>query len=328
MARLILQNVAMEITDAGDGGSEGTMLLAGDVEQSRRVPRAMSQSEQAVSPHRAPGADPASANGAIANGASASGASANGASANAESAAAAGIDSAGADAASANGAGAGAADADSARADSAKANPAAASAPGGAGANAVAGAEPRENHPAMADREPAAAPADFEALVAEHEPRIRRLAYRLLGWRGGGVGDASGDVDDVVQDVFLAALTHLDRLRGHASVATWLVTVTLNRCRTHRRRKLLTLRWLLAAREEPAPPADAAPRRDETSARVREAVAGLPAKDREVIVLYYLEALPTAEIAVLLNLSAGAVDVRLHRARRRLKESLGDLSDG
>lgn len=303
----------MEITDAGDGGSEGTMLLAGDVEQSRRVPRAMSQSEQAVSPHRAPGADPASANGA---------------SANAESAAAAGIDSAGADAASANGAGAGAADADSARADSAKANPAAASAPGGAGANAVAGAEPRENHPAMADREPAAAPADFEALVAEHEPRIRRLAYRLLGWRGGGVGDASGDVDDVVQDVFLAALTHLDRLRGHASVATWLVTVTLNRCRTHRRRKLLTLRWLLAAREEPAPPADAAPRRDETSARVREAVAGLPAKDREVIVLYYLEALPTAEIAVLLNLSAGAVDVRLHRARRRLKESLGDLSDG
>lgn len=313
MARLTLQNVAMEITDAGDGGSEGTMLLAGDGEQSRRVPRATAQSEQAVSPHRALGADPASANGA---------------SANAESAAAAGIDSAGADAASANGAGAGAADADSARADSAKANPAAASAPGGAGANAVAGAEPRENHPAMADREPAAAPADFEALVAEHEPRIRRLAYRLLGWRGGGVGDASGDVDDVVQDVFLAALTHLDRLRGHASVATWLVTVTLNRCRTHRRRKLLTLRWLLAAREEPAPPADAAPRRDETSARVREAVAGLPAKDREVIVLYYLEALPTAEIAVLLNLSAGAVDVRLHRARRRLKESLGDLSDG
>lgn len=303
----------MEITDAGDGGSEGTMLLAGDVEQSRRVPRAMSQSEQAVSPHRALGADPASANGA---------------SANAESAAAAGIDSAGADAASANGAGAGAADADSARADSAKANPAAASAPGGAGANAVAGAEPRENHPAMADREPAAAPADFEALVAEHEPRVRRLAYRLLGWRGGGVGDASGDVDDVVQDVFLAALTHLDRLRGHASVATWLVTVTLNRCRTHRRRKQLTLRWLLAAREEPAPPANAAPLRDETSARVREAVAELPAKDREVIVLYYLEALPTAEIAAMLNLSAGAVDVRLHRARRRLKESLGDLSDG
>ena len=64
---------------------------------------------------------------------------------------------------------------------------------------------------------------------------------------------------------------------------------------------------------------------DETSAKVRSAVQALGAKDREVIVLYYLEELPAAEIAELLGLSANAVDVRLHRARARLKEKLAGL---
>src|SRR5438874_10543703 len=123
---------------------------------------------------------------------------------------------------------------------------------------------------------------DFEQLVALHEPRIRRLAYRLLGWRG--------DVDDVVQDVFLTALARIGTFRGEASIATWLTSVTINRCRTNRRRRLLRLRWL-ARRPKPdcAQPADQRSMRDEVSARVRSAVRALRPKDREVIVLFYLE---------------------------------------
>src|SRR5437763_8474204 len=110
--------------------------------------------------------------------------------------------------------------------------------------------------------------AAFEQLVALHAPRIRRLAFRLLGWRG--------DVDDVVQDVFLAALCHLERFRGEASLSTWLTRVTINRCRTQHRRHLLRLRWL-AQRTRPAAAqaADVQAARDETSARVRLAVQNL-----------------------------------------------------
>ncbi len=162
----------------------------------------------------------------------------------------------------------------------------------------------------------------FERLVVLHEPRVRRLAHRLLGWRD------NASVDDVVQDVFLAALKNLSRFRGDASVETWLMRITINRCRSHQRRQLVTLRWLREPRRDPEPTsgADADALADETRSLVRAAVAKLAAKEREVIVLNYLEEMPVKEIATLLNLSRGAVDVRLHRARAKLKESMKDLA--
>ncbi len=164
----------------------------------------------------------------------------------------------------------------------------------------------------------------FERLVAIHEPAVRRLAHRLLGWR-----ESTGEVDDVVQDVFLAALKSLGKFRGEASISTWLMRVTINRCRTHRRKQLLRFRWLLSQKPPAnAPAANERPAADETSELVRTAVQKLPSRDREVIVLFYLEELPAAEIGKLLGISSGAVDVRLHRARAKLRQSLdGVLSD-
>jgi len=65
--------------------------------------------------------------------------------------------------------------------------------------------------------------------------------------------------------------------------------------------------------------------RDETHRQVREAVAGLPPRYREVVVLRYLEELPIAEVAEALGVKRGTVEVRLHRARGRLKGKLADL---
>jgi RNA polymerase sigma-70 factor (ECF subfamily) len=175
----------------------------------------------------------------------------------------------------------------------------------------------------IAEPSAASGQADFEQLVALHEPRIRRLAHRLLGWRGGE------DVEDVVQDVFLTALEKMDRFRGEAEISTWLARVAINRVRTQRRRALLQFRWLRRAGSNGAcpfaNPADAPALCDETSARVREAVQQLSASDREVIVLFHLEEMPVAEIARLLVVSPNAIEVRLHRARKRLKDKLGDL---
>lgn len=51
----------------------------------------------------------------------------------------------------------------------------------------------------------------------------------------------------------------------------------------------------------------------------------LPARYREVVVLRYLEETPTAEIAEVMSVSRAVVDVRLHRAREKLKNMLADL---
>jgi RNA polymerase sigma-70 factor (ECF subfamily) len=157
----------------------------------------------------------------------------------------------------------------------------------------------------------------FDQIVSLHGPRVTRLAYRLLGWQG-------AQVEDVVQDVFLAALENGHKFRGDNGLSQWLTAITLNRCRSHIRRRVLTLKWLRSRPpDEPIDAAaDAGSLRDETSAKVRSAVRTLPPRDREVVVLYYLEDRSTSQISQILGASENAIDVRLHRARKRLREIL------
>jgi RNA polymerase sigma factor (sigma-70 family) len=168
----------------------------------------------------------------------------------------------------------------------------------------------------------------FEEVVAQFQPRLAMLAYRLLGWR------SRSEVEDVVQEVFLSALTHCHRFRGGASLATWLTTITVNKCRTHQRRQWIRRRLFGTRRGEhecePDAPAAVTPDRlaaEETSQKVRWAVRALPMKDREVVVLRYFENLSADEIGSLTGVSRGAVEVRLHRARSWLAESLGPLAE-
>jgi RNA polymerase sigma-70 factor (ECF subfamily) len=162
--------------------------------------------------------------------------------------------------------------------------------------------------------------AAFAELVEKYEARMRKLAHRLLGWR-------SEAVDDVVQDVFLAALDHADRFRGEASIETWLTRVTINRCRTAQRRAIFWRQWIRVAwRGANSRASDATALADEVSTAVRAAVHKLKPRDREVIVLFYLEDLPIAQIADLLGCKAGAIEVRLHRARLKLRTMLANFS--
>jgi RNA polymerase sigma-70 factor (ECF subfamily) len=79
-------------------------------------------------------------------------------------------------------------------------------------------------------------------------------------------------------------------------------------------------------RRDAHPPADLGSIRQETGQRVREAVAALKPAERELIVLHYLEHQPVDELAALLGVSKNTLEVRLHRARQRLKETLADLA--
>jgi RNA polymerase sigma-70 factor (ECF subfamily) len=163
--------------------------------------------------------------------------------------------------------------------------------------------------------------AAFDRLVSAHHDRVTRLASRLLGW--------SVDVDDVVQDVFFAAYRNLAKFRGEAALSTWLAAITINQTHARRLKQLVTLRWLTkAATGRPAPtaaPADRVLADGETDEQVRQAVRSLPARYREVVVLYYLEGLPVAEVAAALKIEAGAVKARLLRARAMLKGKLADV---
>jgi len=156
----------------------------------------------------------------------------------------------------------------------------------------------------------------LEVLISNFEARVRRLANRLMGW--------NGDVEDVVQEVFLAAFEKASQYRGDAALWTWLTTITLNRCRTALRRRRVRdrLKSLVHWPRRDSAGADHGVLQDEVASEVRSAVAALPQKDREVIVLFYLEHKTSSQISRLLGASENSVDVRLHRARAKLRIAL------
>jgi len=161
----------------------------------------------------------------------------------------------------------------------------------------------------------------FDRIVEQYSADIAALANRLLGW--------PGDVDDVVQEVFVAAFLGLKRFRGECRLQTWLFTITVNKCRRHRFRWLRRFRPVAiedaASVESRDRSGDEAAMDQETFARVRRAVQTLPQKYREVVALRYLQGLEADEICELLGITVNALQVRLNRARKRLKEQLGDL---
>jgi len=165
------------------------------------------------------------------------------------------------------------------------------------------------------------AAAEFERIVAEHQERVGGLAYRLLGWRD--------EVEDVVQEVFLAVFQNLERFRGESRVSTWLTTITVNKCRSRLRKRFFGARFLARLREQVRSTAneaaDSPDSKQENFKRVHQALRRLPARYREVVVLHHLEGMPITEIADVLGKSRNTVEVRLHRARARLRESLAEL---
>jgi RNA polymerase sigma-70 factor (ECF subfamily) len=160
----------------------------------------------------------------------------------------------------------------------------------------------------------------FDRIVERHSAEVAALANRLLGW--------PGEVDDVVQEVFIAAFLGLRKFRGQCRLRTWLFTITVNKCRGWRFRRR---RSSLANGDDTEsiagldPSSDKAAMDKEAFAKVRGAVQALPQKYREVIVLKYLQGLETNEACKLLGVTANAMEVRLNRARAKLKEQLGDL---
>ena len=156
----------------------------------------------------------------------------------------------------------------------------------------------------------------FEHIVAQHQARLRQLAYRLLGW--------DGSADDIVQEVFLAALQNIATFEARGSMESWLNAITINKCRSYQRKQSWRRRLLQGFRPPATapPPPDASALQAETSEHVRRAVRSLPHRLREVVVLRYLEELDTRQVARTVGITQNTVEVRLHRARQRLNHLL------
>jgi RNA polymerase sigma-70 factor (ECF subfamily) len=138
------------------------------------------------------------------------------------------------------------------------------------------------------------------------------------------------DARDVVQDAYLRAYRSLDRFRGDAQFSTWLYRIVANcastatgKRRRHRHEELPDEALVVEQRpdHDPALQADLVDLRDQLD----EAIRDLPPRLRSVVVLRDIYDLPHDAIAEELGISVSAAKVRLHRARRRLRERVFPL---
>jgi RNA polymerase sigma factor (sigma-70 family) len=164
----------------------------------------------------------------------------------------------------------------------------------------------------------------FGLLVRRYQITAQRLAMRLVGRKD--------SAQELAQEAMHQAYLSLDRLREPARFKSWLCGIVLNLCRSHLRDREIAFFSLEAIIDGlpfytiplfsvPATPEKVAEER-ELHRIVLDAVNTLTSKDRDVILLFYYAQLSLQEIAMLTNSSAGAVKVRIHRARQRLKASL------
>jgi RNA polymerase sigma-70 factor (ECF subfamily) len=164
----------------------------------------------------------------------------------------------------------------------------------------------------------------FDELVRATHADMYTLAYRLTG--------NEEDARDVVQDAYLRAYRGLHRFRGEARFTTWMYRITANCASSHLAKAARDRHEDL---DEDSPPVDVRPEHDPEwraeAAWQREELAGalleLPPRLRAVIVLRDIYDLPHESIAAELGISEAAAKVRLHRARRMLRERLFPLRE-
>jgi RNA polymerase sigma-70 factor (ECF subfamily) len=165
----------------------------------------------------------------------------------------------------------------------------------------------------------------FTQLMRRHKAALARFVRRY-------VGDDDGAIE-VTQETFVAAWRALGRFDGRRPFPVWLRAIALNKCRDRaRRRRVRRLAFgdkdaeSLEARRaaDPSPSAETLLLDRQRRAALDRAIADLPAKLKEPLLLTVFEELSQQAAADLLGVSVKTVETRVHRARAKLAAWLRD----
>jgi RNA polymerase sigma-70 factor, ECF subfamily len=164
----------------------------------------------------------------------------------------------------------------------------------------------------------------FELLMRRHNPRVYRTVRAILG--------ADDEAEDVMQQTYLNAFSHLSSFAGQARFSTWLTSIAVNEALGRRRRSgVAALRMVTSndAEDDPilhirasGPDPEQQVMTSELQHLVEEEIMALAENYRSVLVFRQVEGLSTEETAEILGVSTDVVKTRLRRARVMLREAL------
>jgi RNA polymerase sigma-70 factor (ECF subfamily) len=177
----------------------------------------------------------------------------------------------------------------------------------------------------------------FEILMRRHNQRVYRTARAIL--------KDEAEIEDVMQQAYINAFTHLHQFEERSQFSTWLTRITLNeafgrRRKMHRSESLTTMaadgqgeggEFMYALTSKEADPEQQA-NADELRHVLEQAIDALPDTYRTVFMLRDVEGLSTNETGEGLGLGEATVKPRLHRARAMIRRAvttrLGEITTG
>lgn len=164
----------------------------------------------------------------------------------------------------------------------------------------------------------------YELLMRRYNKRLYRVARSVLR--------NPGEAEDVVQEAFVRAYTHLDQFLGTAKFSTWLTKIAFYESLARlRQRNRLSNDSASEGSEKPGiiegltsstPGPEEQVIGKQTVEILEDAVDGLPDNLRSVFMMREIEEMSTAETAECLGLTEAAAKIRLHRARKLLRRQL------
>ncbi len=159
-----------------------------------------------------------------------------------------------------------------------------------------------------------------------HSPAVYSLALRLMG--------SETEAEDVVQETFFNAFRAIDSFEGRSSLGTWLYRIAYNSAMMRLRQPsppMLSVEETLSSDSQTIVPRqlfdwcclpEADFETDEVRLELEQAINEMPESLKVVFVMRELEGMSTSDAAETLELSEGAIKVRLHRGRLWLRERL------
>ena len=193
---------------------------------------------------------------------------------------------------------------------------------------------PRETHPGVDEARLVAEvragnTEAFEYFVHQYQPKITRIAYRLLR--------DLGEADCAAQESFLRAWQNINEFREGSTFETWLTRICINWCKDRLKRRRVVLYFHQAPSTDagedgprdtvthPGPSPERGAQSREIRERLRAAIESLSPRQKTVFTLKHFEELSIPEIAELVGLDTGTVKSHLFRAAQKIRERLREL---
>lgn len=160
----------------------------------------------------------------------------------------------------------------------------------------------------------------LDELMSNYGQQILQLVYSYV--------NNQAIAEDLTQDIFVKCYQSLHTYKGKSSMKTWLWRIAINHCKDYLKswynKKVITAEnetFYVGLQNESAE--QTVIQQDEDARLVKE-VMNLPIKYREIIYLFYFEELLMREIAVIIGINESTVKTRIRKAKKILKERLGD----